>query len=127
MKIESLIQQRNSDLRTLSAQIIASTKNVQYMSRQTILDIMQEQSAPRFYLSPYQASLYILRAYHDNNKNCRKQDMIADLLENYERLRRLFPEAKKIVLYEMLVEQPAKSFYLSSKRMREIIFNYTGR
>lgn len=124
---QSLIRQRNIDLQGVYTRLIGVTSNIQYLSRSTILSIMQEQAAPRFYLTPYQASLYILRGMKGGNVGYRKQAMIADLIENYERLRREYPEATKTALYEMVVEQPAKSFYLSRKRMREIIFNYRGR
>ena len=123
----SLLKQRNQDLQATYRQVLRATENVQYLSRNTLISVLQEQPAPRFYLTPYQASLYILRAYRQGNTARRKQAMIADLVKNYERLRHLYPEASKTVLYELVVEQPAKSFYMSEHRMKEIVFGYSGR
>ena len=53
--------------------------------------------------------------------------MIKDLVENFERLRNKYPDATRGTLYQMVVEQPAKSFYLSEHRIYEIIFTYSGR
>ncbi len=53
--------------------------------------------------------------------------MIADLIDNFNRLKQENPNAPLEWLYEVVVEQPSKSFYMSKHRIEEIIFNYTGR
>lgn len=126
MRPVTLIEQRNEALRVLHKNIIAESHGIQYLTRQSIISFIHEQPAPRFYITPFTARLYI----NNNNKcadNGEKQDMIADLFENYHRLCRENPNAPKEWLYEVVVEQPAKSFYMSKHRIEEIIFNYSGR
>lgn len=122
----TLIEQRNLSLQDVYYRIIKARYGIRNVSRKTIISIIQEMSAPRFYITPFTAQLYI-----NNNNQCRnrgrKQDMIADLMDNYNRLKRENPNAPKMWLYETVVEQPAKSFYMSAHRIEEIIFNYTGR
>lgn len=126
MKPNTVIEQRNEALRMLHKKIIAESRGICYLNRQSIVSFIHEQPAPRFYITPFTARLYI------NNNNQRaekgeKQEMILDLIETYHRLRREYPNAQKKWLYEVVVEQPAKSFYMSKHRIEEIIFNYSGR
>lgn len=123
----SLIKQRNQDLQNAYAQLIKASNNIKYLSRNSILKLLQQQPAPRFYLTPYQAMRYICAFYANNTAKHRKQDMIKDLVQNYERLRTLYPKTTKTIIYEMVVEQPAQSFYMNLHRIQEIIFNYSGR
>lgn len=127
MKELTLIQLRDKELRHCYEKILRSCSNTRLLSRRSILSLLSGMPAPRFFITPYWASLYILRHYKGLNINRRKRGMIDDLVENYERLRIEYPYATKCDLYEMLVEQPAKSFYMSEQRIKEIIFNYTGR
>ncbi len=53
--------------------------------------------------------------------------MVADLKATFARLQSENPYATKEWLYEKVVEQPAKSFYMSKHRIKEIVFNYSGR
>ncbi len=126
MDTDRVIEQRNCALREAHKRIIAASSGINNVSRRTIISLIQEMSAPRFYITPFTAQLYI-----NNNNQCRnrgrKQDMIADLMDNYNRLKLANPNAPKMWLYETVVEQPAKSFYMSAHRIEEIIFNYTGR
>lgn len=126
MRPNTIIEQRNEALRVLYKTIIAESRGIRYLTRKTIVSFIYKQPAPRFYITPFTARLYI----NNNNKcadNGEKQEMIADLLENYNRLCRENPNAPKEWLYEVVVEQPAKSFYMSKHRIEEIIFNYSGR
>lgn len=126
METYKIIEQRNFALREAYKQIIKASRGINNVSRRTIISIIQEMSAPRFYITPFTAQLYI-----NNNNQCRdksrKKEMIADLMDNYNLLKQKNPNAPKMWLYEMVVKQPAKSFYMSSHRIEEIIFNYTGR
>ncbi len=126
MRPNTVIEERNEALRMLHKDIIASSRDIQYLSRQSIISFIYEQPAPRFYITPFTARLYI-----NNNNQCadngEKKEMIADLLANYHRLCMEYPNAPKEWLYEVVVLQPAKSFYMSKHRIEEIIFNYSGR
>jgi hypothetical protein len=126
MRTQSIIGQRNDALKAAHRQVIRASDGIMNISRQMIISIIKEMPAPRFYISPFTARLYI-----NNNQHCReksrKPDMVADLIENFNRLKHDNPNAPLEWLYEVVVEQPAKSFYMSSHRIEEIIFNYTGR
>ena len=125
-----IFEQRNAALRKLYSDIIhAQGVNLNYMSRSTILDIIAEQPASRFYITPEIAGWYICQYYSGKMPlmKAHKQQMVLDLVSVYERLRKEHPDMRKWVLYEKVVEQPARSFYMNTKRIKEIIFNYTGR
>lgn len=126
MATQSIIGQRNDALKAAHKQVIKASNGIMNISRQMIISLIQEMSAPRFYITPFTARLYI-----NNNHQCRdksrKPDMIADLIDNFNRLKQENPNAPLEWLYEVVVEQPAKSFYMSKHRIEEIIFNYSGR
>lgn len=118
----SIFYKRNRALDAAYKRIIKASKGVaKHITRKTIIALIQEQPAPRFYITAETARLYI-KNYCKPNSNSIKQAMIADLLENYNRLKQENPAAPKEWLYEVVVEQPAKSFYMSAKRIEEIIF-----
>ena len=128
MRKNPIIQQRNHDLKEAYRKIIQASQTLRYSTPQRMIaSIIAEMPAPRFYISPFSAQLYITGEYRNRNLSRRKRAMIADLVENYEQLRRLYPEAQKSAIYALVVEQPAKSFYMTEKRICEIIYNYTGR
>ena len=126
MATQSIIGQRNDALKAAHKQVIKASNGIMNISRQMIISLIQEMPAPRFYITPFTARLYI-----NNNHQCRdksrKPDMIADLIDNFNRLKQENPNAPLEWLYEVVVEQPSKSFYMSKHRIEEIIFNYTGR
>ena len=124
MDKHSIVYKRNQALERAYKRIIKAGKGVNFMSRKTIIALIQEQPAPRFYITPFTAQIYILGKKRKWRAN---PDMIADLMENYNRLKAENPDAKKEWLYETVVEQPAKSFYMSDKRIEEVIFQYSGR
>lgn len=126
METYRITEQRNRALKDAHKRIISASRGVRNVSRQTVISLIQEMPAPRFYITPFMAQLYINNISHRRDKS-RKQEMIADLMDNFHRLAQEHPDAPKWLLYEMVVEQPAKSFYMSDHRIAEIIFNYTGR
>lgn len=126
METYRITEQRNHALKEAYRRIISASHGVRSVSRQTVISLIQEMPAPRFYITPFMAQLYINNNSHRRDKS-RKQEMIADLMDNFHRLKQEHPDAPKWLLYEMVVEQPAKSFYMSDHRIAEIIFNYTGR
>lgn len=125
MKRHSIIWQRNRALDAVYKRIIKASRGVRFLSRKTVIALIQEQTAPRFYITPETAKLYI-RGNRKLQKSL-KPNMVADLIENFNRLVAENPNAPKEWLYEIVVEQPAKSFYMSDHRIAEVIFNYSGR
>lgn len=127
MSSNRIISERNAALREVHKRIIKASGGIGNVSRGAIVSLIGEQSAPRFYISPFTARLYITQRYKCSEENSPKQAMVSDLVETYRRLIVTYPNAPKEWLYEKVVEQPAKSFYLSAHRIEEIIFNYSGR
>ena len=119
----SVIRERNKVLIREHEKIIKASHNVGYIPRSAIIALIQELPAPRFYITPFMANLYINNIQHRRSRG-RKQEMIKDLIENYNRLRAENPSKTKEWLYEHVVEQPAKSFYMSDRSIKEIIFQY---
>lgn len=131
MNKKTLIHERNIALQAIYKRIIHTNVNRNLITNDTIVSIILEEPAPRFYISPHQAELLII--HHRDKKQCAsckrtlKREMVDDLVENFERLRELYPHTPLKKIYEMVVEKPAKSFYISYRCARDIIFNYTGR
>ena len=127
MEEKALIELRNEDVRKAYERVSKASVGINYISSETIISIVADEPAPRFYISPYWARV-IIRNHYKGTNSCRvKQAMILDLVENYERLLALKPNMRKKTLYGMVVEQPAKSFYISPRSIKEIVFNYKGR
>ena len=123
-------QERNRAIQELYNQIRRSQVNKNLLTRNVIISTILEQPAPRFYILPYQAKVLILRYYNNGckipeNTKPNKREMIQDLIANYERLRNQFPHTPKEKIYEMVVEQPAKSFYMTFARVQDVVFNYS--
>ena len=126
MEEHTMVRQRYKDLKAVHKRIIQATNSVGYIPVATIISIIQEQTAPRFYITPHTANLYINNIQHRREKS-RRPEMIKDLIENYNRLKSENPDKSKDWLYEKVVEQPAKSFYMSDSRIRDIIYGYRTR
>lgn len=106
----------------------AAVINQRYFTRDGLFLLLSQQPAPRFYIDAQQAGLIIRRYYRGILPNTEyKKQMATDLVNTYEQLKQSYPLYTTNGLYEMTVEQPAKSFYLSPRRIKEILFNYTGR
>lgn len=129
MTYSTLTNIRNTEIQNIYKRILKSAVNINSLNNDAIVSIVLEQPAPRFYISPGQAETLISNYYNmgctfPDNKRTIKQEMTVDLVANYERLRNRFPHTPKDRIYEMVVEQPAKSFYITHRNMRDIIFNY---
>ena len=128
----SAIDERNLALQNIYKCILKSNVNRNLMNNDMIISIVMEQPAPKFYISPKEAKKLILSYYKSNGelpirKKSLTREMAKDLVENYEMLRKKFPHTDKERIYEYVVEQPAKSFYMSYNSVRAVIFNYKGR
>lgn len=126
-KAHPLTKQRDADLRNLYTQVIKkSGVNPMYLPRETILDALSEHTAPRFYIEPFQARHYVTLYYSKRtiHKSPIKQAMIRNLVEVFETIRPQHMNLPMAEIWQMVVEHPAKSFYLSRQRIKEIILNY---
>ena len=131
MDTPTLSQQRNADLRDAYQRIIKTESvNSRYLKRSSIISLLMEMPAPRFYLTSEWART-IFRGWRRKSRHIRKdkipKELVDDLRDTYTRVKEQYPGAPEVTLWQIVVEQPAKSFYISAKRMEEIIFNYSGR
>ncbi len=118
-----LKNQRNKDLIAVM-QRIRSEKgiNFNYISRDALIDIIMEQPAPRFYLEPRTIEHILMR--HFKNLPTRNKARTEDLYEAFCRVRQKNPYMPMSEIWYLVSLQPAKSFYISPTRIREIIFNF---
>jgi len=122
-----LKEQMHADLRDLYSGIIkCHGANKDYIPRKAIVGIIQESQAPRFYVTAHEAMRYVLMYYRADPKimNYRHLDMIKDLADGYERMRKKHPYTPKSILWEMIVESPAPRFYLKPETIVKIIYNH---
>lgn len=129
MGSQTLIHERNIALQDLHKRILHSSVNKNLLTTDIIVSIILEEKAPRFYITPHQAELLVRKYRNDgcrfpSNKIGPRREMIKDLNEEYEKLVARFPHTPKKTIFKMLVEQPAKSFYMRDYRVRDVILNY---
>ena len=55
MDTDRVIEQRNCALREAHKRIIAASSGINNVSRRTIISLIQEMPAPRFYITPFTA------------------------------------------------------------------------
>ena len=125
MRTQYSYKSRDRSLRAAYLRIIRASKGM-HITRKVIISLLQEQPAPRFYIEPDTARVYIKNYKRYKGKSF-KEAMVADLKENLNRLKAENPDAPQAWLYEEVVKQPAKSYYMSDHRIEEVIFNYSGR
>jgi hypothetical protein len=99
------------------------------VARDTLIELIMEQSAPRFYITPKMAERYVIgfKQQSPHILNSRKIDMIKDLVSAYETAKNRHKRSSMMMIWRYTVESPAKSFYVTKRVLKEIIFNYTGR
>lgn len=127
---ESLLNQRNKEIEKIYKSIISSSSiNLDLIERSDLLDLILEHPAPRFYITPKMAERYVLgyKKQLDRVIQSRKINMIEDLVSVYNREVSRRKNSSREMIWHYVVTSPAKSFYVSKKRLEEIIFNYTGR
>ena len=122
--------ERDQELRKIHKHIVSeSGVNKKYLTRAFIVEQIQKCSAPRFYISEDIARRLVTAHY--NGKIIRrtqlKQMMTANLVEVFEKVRDANLNAPMEEIWQMVVEHPAKSFYLSPARIIEIIYQYHDR
>lgn len=128
--INNLQQKRNEDIRRLYNNIISkSNVNMAYLNRDFIFSLLMEHPAPRFYITPTMALRYVMgyKQQLPSILNSSKLDMIEDLVATYDSIKLKRKYSSQEAIWKYVVESPAKSFYISKRRLGEIIFNYKGR
>ena len=103
--------------------------NKKYLTRDIVAKKIQECSAPRFYIDTRQCR-YLVRAYYNGKLDKSSplcQAKAKDLAEVFEKIRETHPNDYMEDIFGMVVQQPAKSFYLSKSRIIEILYRYHDR
>lgn len=100
--------------------------NPRYLMRDDIATTLQSMPAPRFYIDWKIAQNNVNLYYKGKmkHKSELKQKMVLDLVEVFEEVRSAHMNYPMTEIWNMVVEHPAKSFYLSKQRIIEIIYNY---
>lgn len=99
--------------------------NKQLMHLESIVDLLMEQEAPRFYITPKMAERYILGFKRQDPAilSSRRIDMIKDLVEVYDKVCARYKRVYRTQLWDYVVNSRAKSFYISRRKFKEIINN----
>ena len=127
MKNISLIQNRNEALVNLYMSLMSSKSiNRNLLDRYIAIDYIIQQPAERFYITPKMAERYVLGYLRgDKRVLCsRKRAMIEDLVSVYRRIVNSRDGSKKVDIWEEVVSSPAKSYYITARRAKEIVFGY---
>lgn len=103
--------------------------NSKYIDRAYLLDLMEQSPAPRFYIEAKQAERYVVAYYKNRDitsfrNSPTKQRMMLDLVETFERVRSANMDMQMRDIWEMVVREPAKEFYISRATIKKIVFNY---
>lgn len=118
---------RNHDLQHLHDQILSIRGiNQHYLTRRFVIDRIMASPAPRFYIDSKRAEIYVTAWYRGEvvHKSIYKNHMVQDLVSVFEEIRDRYPDEQMSDIWEMVVQHPAKSFYMSRKRVEEVIYNW---
>lgn len=120
---------RNKEIEKVYRNIMSSRVNMDYVNTESVLKLVCDHPAPRFYITPKMAERYVL-GYKKQDPailNSRRLPMILDLVEAYDRITSRRKRQMRFVVWESVVESEAKSFYVTPRRVRDIIFKYAKR
>lgn len=117
---------RDKELRKRFNDMLTSGININYYNWSLVAEMLANQPAPRFYISPKVASQYVFAYYHGTYKLKSEigRRMIVDLVETYERIKSLGECRYNYEVWNKVVESPAKSFYLKPNTIERIIYEY---
>lgn len=126
----SLIEQRDDELRKIYVRIIKESGiNSKFLTRDFVVGQIQKYNAPRFYITSKMAG-EIIRSYIKGkcrHKSRIKLAMMQNLMDVYEETVRDYPNEPMYLILERVVTHPAKSFFMSSERIMEVIYQYHDR
>ena len=126
----ALLAERDEEIRKIHKRIVRDSGiNKKYLTRDFIVEQVQKCPAPRFYLEPKRAMEYVNSYYKGKTCHLRplRRAMVLDLVEAFEEVRSEHLNDPMGDIWTMVVEHPAKSFYLSPARIIEIIYQYHDR
>lgn len=121
--------ERDNLIRTIHKRIInESGINKHYLTRSVVAQQIQKYSAPRFYIDTRRCR-ELVNGYNAGTLKCSAltQAMARDLAECYEEVCNAYPNKPMEDKWQLTVEHPAKSFYLSKLRIIEIVYQYHDR
>lgn len=123
---KDLTTYRDLELRSRFQDIRDSGVNKMYYNWKLVVRMLSKQPAPQFYISPKKAEQYVHSYYRGEFlvKSSLARAMVRDLVDNYERIIAERNGKKMCEIWEMVVESPAKSFYLKESTIRHIIYEY---
>jgi len=127
---KSLKGMRDEELRKIYVSIIKESGiNSKFLTRNFVVGQIQKCNAPRFYITPHMAAV-IIWSYRNGkvtHKSKIKLAMVQNLMDVYEETVRDYPNEPMYLILERVVTHPAKSFYMSSERIMEVIYQYHDR
>lgn len=100
--------------------------NMDYVSRNDLIDLLSKSKAPQFYISPKMCEQYVIGYLKGREPVSRsnKRRMIEDLVKVFKDVRTEHSTKPMNQIWVMVVEHEAPSYYLTKQRIAEIIFNY---
>lgn len=120
--MKQILTARNKDLRAAYDRI-RKVLDLSFLDPNTLCHIIASLPAPRFYIDSATARLYLNGVRHP--KTSITQALVDDLKENFQRLRQLYShKMSNCELHELLVEQPAKHFYLTHRTLLCVVKRY---
>ncbi len=120
--MKQILTDRNKDLRAAYDKI-RKVLDLSFLDPETLCHIMASLPAPRFYIDSATARLYLNGVRRP--KTSVTQALVEDLKENFQRLRQKYSgETPNCELHELLVEQPAKHFYLTHRTILCVVKHY---
>ena len=123
MKRDTLTIQKRKDLIAAYDRIrSAGGVNMGYVSRDAVIDLLMQEPAPRFYLSPRAIEHDVIR--YIKGKPTTNPERTKDLHEAYCKVMEKNAHQKMFLVWLDVSMQPAKSFYLSRRSIRDIIYGY---
>jgi hypothetical protein len=123
----NLQQLRNKEVEKVYKNIVSSSSaNMRYVSRDVVLEIIMQHPAPRFYITPKMAERYVLgyKRQLPSIINSSKLPMIEDLVSVNDKAVIRYKNQSRTMIWEHVVKSQAKSFYMTKKRIEEIIYKW---
>lgn len=108
--------------------IKSSGVNGKYITREFVAQVLSEQKAPRFYLE-WQTARRLINHWYDGIlcSNPLLRERQENLVEVFEDIRKKNIHMPIEDVYRLVVEHPAKKFYLTKYHIIEIVYNYRNR
>lgn len=96
--------------------------NMNLVPRSSLVDLVANEPAPRFYLEPRTIEHMVMR--YIKGIKTPLPERTEDLYQAYCRVKEEHPHAKMDEIWYLTSLQPAKSFYTSKRTIRDFIFGW---